>query len=63
MPDVFFYEAFKEEREAIRSRLPANISADLTWKTIQETRHTAPPAPVISIRTQSVIPPDWASQL
>jgi len=63
MPDVFFYEAFKEESEAIRRLLPANITADLTWKTIQETTHTAPLAPVISIRTQSVIPPNWASQL
>lgn len=60
---VFFYEAFKEEEQALRDCLPPKILADFTWKSIQETGHTEPPAPIISIRTQSSIPPAWAQRL
>ncbi len=63
MPDVFFYEAFREEADALRSLLPANISAGYTDATIQESAHAEPPARLISIRTQSQIPPTWAAQL
>jgi D-lactate dehydrogenase len=63
MPDVFFYEAFQEEAEALRGLLPANITADYTDATIQESGHAAPPARLISIRTQSQIPRAWATQL
>jgi D-lactate dehydrogenase len=62
-PDVFFYEAFEEEAEQLRAHLPPGIRADFSWKTIQETGHAAPGAPVISTRTQSVIPAAWASSL
>ena len=61
--DVFFYEAFEEEEKAIRHYLPADIQAGFSWKTIQEYGNPLPAAPLISIRTQSVIPLEWASKL
>ncbi len=61
--DVFFYEAFKEEEEALKNFLPKNISAGFTWKTIQEQNDKLPPSTLISIRTQSIIPYEWAEQL
>jgi D-lactate dehydrogenase len=71
LPDVFFYEAFEEEEEALKRYLDPQINAAFTWKTIQE--HSAsssgerppqqPPAPLISIRTQSTLPLPWATQL
>jgi D-lactate dehydrogenase len=63
MFDVYFYEAFEEEAEALRALLPPSITAGYTDLTIQETGHTAPPARLISIRTQSHLPLDWAPQL
>lgn len=63
MLDAFFYEAFEEESEAIRRYLPDRIRAGFTWKTTQEQCDAAPPAPIISIRTQSLIPAQWASKL
>jgi len=62
LPDIFFYEAFEEEAEALKRYLPENISADFSWKTIQEINHENPPARIISIRTQSAIPVDWAAK-
>lgn len=56
---VYFYEAFTEEVAALKQYLPGHVAAGFTWKTIQESGDAAPPAPLISIRTQSVIPPDW----
>ncbi len=61
--DVYFYEAFAEEQEKLKHYLPADIKAGFTGKTIQEAAHQAAPAPVVSIRTQSLIPPEWASSL
>lgn len=61
--DVFFYEAFEEEAAALRRHLPPGINAGFTWKAIHEEGHTVPPAPVISIRTQSVLPLEWATVL
>ena len=61
--DVFFYEAFEEEEKAIQRYLPADIQAGFSWKTIQEYGNPLPAAPLISIRTQSVIPVEWASKL
>jgi D-lactate dehydrogenase len=63
MPDVFFYEAFQEEADALRSLLPASVSAGYTDATIQESGDAAPTARLISIRTQSQIPLGWAPQL
>jgi D-lactate dehydrogenase len=63
MPQVYFYEAFAEETELLRQLITAGIEAVYTEHTIQEACHTAPPARLISTRTQSVIPLEWASQL
>jgi len=63
MLEVFFYEAFQEEEAAIRSYLPAGIKVGFTWQTIQESAAVQPPAALISMRTQSVIPVAWATQL
>lgn len=60
---VMFYEAFEEEKKAIRKFLPSNICAQFTGKTIQEENEGHPPAELISIRTQSRIPLAWAKSL
>lgn len=61
--DIFFYEAFEEEEKALRRYLPADIQAGFSWKTIQEYGSAVPVAPLISIRTQSLIPVEWAQKL
>ena len=61
--DVFFYEAFEEEAEKIKQHLPENITAGFTWKTIQEYGEKEPPAGLVSIRTQSQIPEEWADKI
>jgi len=61
--DVYFYEAFEEEADALKSLLGNQISYELTDKTIQESGHVNPPARLISIRTQSVVPIDWANKI
>ncbi|MEM6801373.1 MAG: hydroxyacid dehydrogenase, partial [Bacteroidota bacterium] len=61
--DVFFYEAFEEEQEALKHFLPDHIKAGFSWKTIQEYGADAPPAPIISVRTQSNLPAEWANNL
>ncbi len=61
--DVFFYEAFEEEADLLGQYLPTDLHAGFTWKTIQETGQVEPPAPMISTRTQSVLPPAWAPKL
>lgn len=48
---VVFYEAFVEEAEALRRRLPAGLRAVLTARTIQEEGEAVPPAALVSIRT------------
>ncbi|KAH3766144.1 D-isomer specific 2-hydroxyacid dehydrogenase NAD-binding [Pelomyxa schiedti] len=57
---VAFYEAFQEEEEMLRKYLPASVSAVFTKKTIQESGDVVPPARIVSVRTQSVIPEAWA---
>jgi len=61
--NVQFYEAFEEEIGALQRHLPATVPARFTFKTIQEAGHVEPPAELISIRTQSVIPPSWAGKV
>ena len=61
--DVYFYEAFTEEEHALRKHLPENIKAGFTWKTIQESDHQSPPSAIISTRTQSIFPLEWAEFL
>jgi len=63
MIQVFFYEAFQEEAELLKRFLPENISAGFDWRTIQESDHSHPPADLISIRTQSLIPDLWLPNL
>jgi len=63
MADVFFYEAFEEETKALKRCLKPGISAEFTWKTIQEYGQDKPGAALISIRTQSIIPVLWATQI
>jgi len=61
--DVFFFEAFEEESCQLQSVIQDSLHAGFTWKTIQEYGADVPPAPIISTRTQSVIPDDWAKSL
>ncbi len=62
--DVFFYEAFEEEAEELQRLLGGGlVTCDYTSRTIQEAGHIFPPARLISIRTQSVIPAAWADKL
>ena len=62
--DLFCYEAFAEEAERLRHNASlAGVRIGLTPLTIQESGHTAPPAAIISIRTQSILPPAWAPSL
>lgn len=62
--DIFFFEAFAEEQDALLHFLPEEISAGFSRKTPQELGVSKrPPAPIISVRTQSNLPPTWASQL
>lgn len=59
MPDVIFYEAFQEEQAAIQAHAAGLFDALYTDKTIQEAGDMVPLAPIISIRTQSIIPLEW----
>lgn len=61
--DVFFYEAFAEEVEYLQQYLSPGIASGFTWKTIQEHDSAEPPAGLVSIRTQSVVPVSWATKL
>jgi D-lactate dehydrogenase len=63
MPHVYFYEAFEEEAELLRELMPSHVTAEYTPHTIQEHGLTSSPARLISTRTQSTIPLDWAPQL
>ncbi len=58
-----FYEVFEEEEKLLRRYLPRRIKAGFTRKTIQGKGSRRAPASLISIRTQSVIPPAWAKSL
>ena len=62
--DAFFYEAFAEEAERLlHYAAETGLRVGHSPLTIQETGHAAPPAPVVSLRTQSILPPAWAPQL
>lgn len=61
--DIFFYEVFEEEGQALKRYMPPHIAAGFSCKTIQEHGNITPPAFVISIRTQSIIPTSWAPKL
>ena len=57
--DVFFYEAFAEEAEAIRQRMPPGVRAGFAWQSVQEYGRAEPQARLVSTRTQSVLPAAW----
>jgi D-lactate dehydrogenase len=61
--DVFFFEAFEEETKELKRILPSSIKAGFSLNTIQENGNVEPPSSLISIRTQSRIPVDWANKL
>ena len=61
--EVFFFEAFEEEAAALQKNLQDGVTAGFTPRTIQEYGHRLPPAPIISIRTQSEIPLDWSEKI
>ena len=61
--DVFFYEAFEEEEASLRRLVLPGLRVGFVPSTIQEHGDAHPPAPIISIRTQSEIPLSWASEL
>ncbi|MDX1519506.1 MAG: hydroxyacid dehydrogenase, partial [Gammaproteobacteria bacterium] len=61
--DAVLYEVFSEEEDAIRLAWPDAPFLLICRGTIQEEQHDAPPARVISIRTQSMIPEDWCPSL
>ncbi len=61
--DVYFYEAFEEEARHLKHWLPTSVSAGFFTDTIQESEDQKPPARIISIRTQSKIPPEWSDQI
>jgi D-lactate dehydrogenase len=61
--DVFFYEAFEEEAEILKAIIGDRLTYGMTDKTIQEACHMNPPARLVSIRTQSVIPENWGDEL
>jgi len=61
--DIFFYEAFEEEEDLLKKYMPEGIKAGYSWETIQETGHDEPVSNFISVRTQSILPPEWSGQL
>lgn len=61
--DIFFYETFEEEVEELQRLIGDTVICDYTTRTIQESGHLFPPSRLISIRTQSVVPANWADNL
>jgi D-lactate dehydrogenase len=61
--DAFFYEAFEEEEAALRRCLDPEVHAGFTRHTVQESGDASSPARLISVRTQSQIPAEWANSL
>jgi len=62
MKEVAFYEVFDEEATALKACLPSRVKPYFFKNTIQEMKKKKF-APVISIRTQSQIPDEWAPKL
>ncbi len=61
--DAAFYELFEEEEKELLKILPPNKKFFYTWKTIQEQVEPEPHSKIISIRTQSKIPIEWANKI
>lgn len=58
-----FFEAFDEEEKVLRELLPKNHEYFFTWKTIQESGEEHSPAPIVSVRTQSLLPNEWGNNI
>lgn len=63
MYDVVLYEVFDEEERLLKEFMPSDVRAKYFSGTIQEEAKKEPAASLISIRTQSVIPEGWASDV
>lgn len=63
MNHVVFYETFEEEQAALKRHLPDAVTASFVKEPVHASGHAAPPARLISIRTQSVIPKHWLPDL
>lgn len=63
MLDVIFFEVFAEEEKFLKKYLPPYVKAEFTGKTIQEARPSQLAVPLVSIRTQSLIPSAWSKKL
>lgn len=63
MASVYFYETFKEEDILLKRFAPARLKAGYTAATIQESNDKTPPAEIISIRDQSIMPREWLPRL
>ena len=61
--DIFFYEAFTEEQQALTRILGSSLSYDFSDHTVQESGDAEPPARLISIRTQSIVRPNWKGRI
>ncbi|HTY36756.1 MAG TPA: NAD(P)-dependent oxidoreductase [Bacteroidota bacterium] len=61
--DVFFYEAFGDEAKKLGELLGSDVTYGFARETIAEAGHKTPPARLISIRTQSVVPPEWEEHI
>ena len=57
--DVYFYEVFQEEKDALERFWPKDIPAHFDARTIQESGQIHAPASIISTRTQSIFPSSW----
>jgi D-lactate dehydrogenase len=63
MTDVIFYEAFAEEEQSLRKHIDRNLKIEFRQNALQSYKETAPPAPLISIRTHSRIPDSWIKEV
>lgn len=61
--DAAFYEVFSEEERLLKKHLPKNKKYLMTPDTIQESGNGKPQSAIISIRTQSIIPEEWARDI
>jgi D-lactate dehydrogenase len=60
---LYLFEVFAEEAVELKSLLGDRMAYEMTSATIQESGLADPPARLISIRTQSIIPASWVDQL
>jgi D-lactate dehydrogenase len=61
--DIYFYETFGAEAAVLKSLLGQDFSYEFTPEATHEAAHAEPPARLISIRTQSIIPGNWSGKL